>query len=185
MVSTVERPTKLTSPTDNSSGSITPEWKGFKQGKWTKEVNVRDFIQKNYSLYEGDSGFLANATERTNNLWDQVKELMAEERKQGILDAETKIPSGITAYGAGYIDRSLEQIVGLQTDKPLKRAIMPYGGIRVVKKSLEAYGYELDPETEKIFTQYRKTHNDGVFDAYTPEILLARHSGLVTGLPDA
>ncbi|MGI0499681.1 formate C-acetyltransferase [Limnospira platensis CENA597] len=185
MVSTVEKPTKLTSPTDNSSGSITPEWQGFKQGKWTKEVNVRDFIQKNYSLYEGDSGFLANATERTNNLWDQVKELMAEERKKGILDAETKIPSGINAYGAGYIDRSLEQIVGLQTDKPLKRAIMPYGGIRVVKKSLEAYGYELDPETEKIFTQYRKTHNDGVFDAYTPEILLARHSGLVTGLPDA
>ncbi|MET0097432.1 MAG: formate C-acetyltransferase [Arthrospira platensis] len=164
---------------------MTPEWQGFKQGKWTKEVNVRDFIQKNYSLYEGDSGFLANATERTNNLWDQVKELMAEERKKGILDAETKIPSGINAYGAGYIDRSLEQIVGLQTDKPLKRAIMPYGGIRVVKKSLEAYGYELDPETEKIFTQYRKTHNDGVFDAYTPEILLARHSGLVTGLPDA
>ncbi|BAI88251.1 MULTISPECIES: formate C-acetyltransferase [Limnospira] len=185
MVSTVEKPTKLTSPTDNSSGNITPEWQGFKQGKWTKEVNVRDFIQKNYSLYEGDSGFLANATERTNNLWDQVKELMAEERKKGILDAETKIPSGINAYGAGYIDRSLEQIVGLQTDKPLKRAIMPYGGIRVVKKSLEAYGYELDPETEKIFTQYRKTHNDGVFDAYTPEILLARHSGLVTGLPDA
>ncbi|MBS0016179.1 MAG: formate C-acetyltransferase [Arthrospira sp. SH-MAG29] len=164
---------------------MTPEWQGFKQGKWTKEVNVRDFIQKNYSLYEGDSGFLANATERTNNLWDQVKELMAEERKKGILDAETKIPSGINAYGAGYIDRSLEQIVGLQTDKPLKRAIMPLGGIRVVKKSLEAYGYELDPETEKIFTQYRKTHNDGVFDAYTPEILLARHSGLVTGLPDA
>jgi len=183
MVSSLERPTKPTSTTQNND--LSPEWQGFERGKWTKEVNVRDFIQKNYSLYQGDEAFLSGATERTKQLWNRVLELMAEERKNGILDTETKIPSTIDAYGPGYIDRDSEQIVGLQTDKPLKRAIMPYGGIRVVKKSLEAYGYELDPETEKIFTKYRKSHNDGVFDAYTPEIMRARHSGLITGLPDA
>ncbi|MEB3827767.1 formate C-acetyltransferase [Phormidium sp. CCY1219] len=183
MVSTVDP--KVPARESNSISSLSNQWEGFIPGKWTKEVDVRDFIQKNYTPYEGDSAFLADATERTKTLWGKVSELMEEERKNGILDTETKIPSGIASYGAGYIDPDLEQIVGLQTDKPLKRAIMPYGGIRVVKKSLEAYGYELDPETEKIFTKYRKTHNDGVFDAYTPEIRAARHSGLVTGLPDA
>ncbi|TVR08333.1 MAG: formate C-acetyltransferase [Phormidium sp. GEM2.Bin31] len=179
--------TQLTNSTNAEAGSrhLTPAWDGFKGGTWTKEVNVRDFIQKNYRLYEGDAEFLSGATPRTQSLWKTVQDLMAQEREHGILDAETKIPSGITAYGPGYIDPSLEQIVGLQTDKPLKRAIMPYGGIRVVKKSLAAYGYDLDPETEEIFTKYRKTHNDGVFDAYTPEIRRARHSGLITGLPDS
>ncbi|MFO8039818.1 MAG: formate C-acetyltransferase [Sodalinema sp.] len=185
----IAKPTQaqLTNSTENAAGSrdLTPAWDGFKSGTWTKDVNVRDFIQKNYNLYEGDAEFLSGASDRTQSLWSAVQDLMAQERENGILDAETKIPSGITAYGPGYIDQSLEQIVGLQADKPLKRAIMPYGGIRVVKKSLEAYGYELDPGTEEIFTKYRKSHNDGVFDAYTPEIRRARHSGLITGLPDA
>ncbi|NES93258.1 pyruvate formate lyase family protein, partial [Okeania sp. SIO2B9] len=141
-------------------------WQGFKQGTWTKEVNVRDFIQKNYTPYTGDESFLENISESTDFLWTEVKELMNQEREKGILDAETKIPSGITAYGAGYINQNLEKIVGLQTNKPLKRAIMPFGGIRVVEKSLEAYGYQIDPQTHEVFTQYRKTHNDGVFDAY-------------------
>jgi formate C-acetyltransferase len=165
--------------------AISEEWQGFVTGKWGKEIDVRDFIQKNYKPYQGDETFLAEATERTTTLWKKVTELMKEERNKGVLDAETKIPASITAYGPGYIDRDLERIVGLQTDKPLKRAIMPYGGIRIVKAGLEAYGYKLDPETEKIFTQYRKTHNDGVFDAYTREMRAARHSGIITGLPDA
>ncbi len=160
-------------------------WQGFKQGTWTKEVNVRDFIQKNYTPYTGDEYFLENISESTDVLWTEVKELMNQEREKGVLDAETKIPSGITAYGAGYINQKLEKIVGLQTDKPLKRAIMPFGGIRVVEKSLEAYGYEIDPQTHDVFTQYRKTHNDGVFDAYTREMRKARHSGIITGLPDS
>ncbi|MCT7973329.1 formate C-acetyltransferase [Laspinema olomoucense] len=165
--------------------AISEEWQGFVTGKWGKEIDVRDFIQKNYKPYSGDETFLAEATERTTTLWKKVTELMQEERRKGVLDAETKIPASITAYGPGYIDRDLERIVGLQTDKPLKRAIMPYGGIRIVKAGLEAYGYKLDPETEKIFTQYRKTHNDGVFDGYTREMRAARHSGIITGLPDA
>ncbi|MCT7982607.1 formate C-acetyltransferase [Laspinema sp. A4] len=165
--------------------AISEEWQGFVTGKWAKEIDVRDFIQKNYKPYSGDETFLAEATERTTTLWKKVTELMKEERLKGVLDAETKIPASITAYGPGYIDRDLERIVGLQTDKPLKRAIMPYGGIRIVKAGLEAYGYKLDPETEKIFTQYRKTHNDGVFDGYTREMRAARHSGIITGLPDA
>ncbi|WP_411268790.1 formate C-acetyltransferase [Laspinema sp. D2d] len=164
---------------------MSEEWQGFVTGKWAKEIDVRDFIQKNYKPYSGDETFLAEATERTTTLWKKVTELMKEERLKGVLDAETKIPASITAYGPGYIDRDLERIVGLQTDKPLKRAIMPYGGIRIVKAGLEAYGYKLDPETEKIFTQYRKTHNDGVFDGYTREMRAARHSGIITGLPDA
>ncbi len=190
MVLTVEKPIRWTQPRliaqkSNQSQILPQEWEGLKPGKWTEEIDVRDFIQKNYTPYERDGAFLAEATERTQTLWGKVRELMKEEGNKGILEAETKIPSGINAYGAGYIDRDLEQIVGLQTDKPLKRAIVPYGGIRVVKKSLEAYGYQLDPETEKIFTKYRKTHNDGVFDAYTPEMLAVRRSGLITGLPDA
>jgi formate C-acetyltransferase len=190
MVLTVEKPIRWTQPRliaqkSNQSQILPQEWEGLKPGKWTEEIDVRDFIQKNYTPYERDGAFLAEATDRTQTLWGKVRELMKEEGNKGILEAETKIPSGINAYGAGYIDRDLEQIVGLQTDKPLKRAIVPYGGIRVVKKSLEAYGYQLDPETEKIFTKYRKTHNDGVFDAYTPEMLAVRRSGLITGLPDA
>ena len=157
----------------------------FVLGQWVENVDVRDFIQKNYTPYSGDESFLASATNRTKNLWEKVKSLMEAEREKGILDADTKVPATLTAHAAGYIDKDLEQIVGLQTDKPLKRSIMPYGGIRVVKKSLEAYGYKLDPQTEETFTKYRKTHNDGVFSAYTKQMRLARRSGVITGLPDA
>ncbi|NEQ43454.1 MAG: formate C-acetyltransferase [Leptolyngbya sp. SIOISBB] len=161
------------------------QWIGFESGSWMKTIDVRDFIQANYTPYDGDATFLTHATPRTQALWHQVLGLMNEERDRGILAVDTTQPTSITAHAPGYIDQSLEQIVGLQTDQPLKRAIMPLGGIRIVKKSLEGYGYQLDPETEKIFTQYRKTHNDGVFDAYTQEMRLARHSGIVTGLPDS
>ncbi len=161
------------------------QWNGFNKGKWTKEIDVRDFIQKNYSPYEGDDSFLEGATERTTKLWEKVSELMKEEREKGILDVETKIPSSITSHGPGYIDKELEQIVGFQTDKPLKRGIMPFGGIRVVKNALNAYEYELDPDTDEIFAKYRKTHNDGVFDAYTDDMRNARRTGIITGLPDA
>ena len=161
------------------------QWHGFTEGCWTREINVRDFIQENYTPYEGSAEFLVAPTPKTEQLWHEVLELMKLEHQKGILDVDTKIPAGITAHDAGYIHQELEQIVGLQTDKPLKRAIMPYGGIRVVKAGLEAYGYKLDPGTEEIFTKYRKTHNDGVFDAYTSEMRKARHSGIITGLPDA
>lgn len=161
------------------------EWREFKPGLWTTEINVRDFIQKNYTPYEGDGAFLADPTDRTRTLWQQVCALMKQEREKGILDVDTQVPASITAHAPGYLDRELEQVVGLQTDKPLKRAIMPYGGIRVVEAALKAYGYELDPNTKETFTKYRKTHNDGVFDAYTREMRLARHSGVITGLPDA
>ncbi len=161
------------------------QWSGFQPGEWQNEINVKDFIQKNYTPYLGDEAFLAIPTDRTNILWDKVKALMAMERSQGILEADTKVPSSITSHAPGYIAQELEQIVGLQTDKPLKRSIMPLGGIRVVKSSLEAYGYNLDPETEEIFTKYRKTHNDGVFSAYTTEMRLCRKTGIITGLPDA
>lgn len=173
-------------PTNNATQHTPYEgWQGFKLGTWTTEVNVRDFIQKNYTVYTGDESFLTDATSCTNNLWTEVKLLMKEEREKGVLDVETKIPSSITAYGAGYINQNLEKIVGLQTDKPLKRSIMPYGGIRVVATSLKSYGYDLDPQTEEIFTKYRKTHNDGVFSAYTTDMKKARKSGIITGLPDA
>ncbi|MEG4987720.1 formate C-acetyltransferase [Microcoleus sp. BR0-C5] len=161
------------------------EWHGFTEGNWTTEVNVRDFIQKNYTPYEGNAEFLTAPTEKTQQLWQKVLELMKQEREKGVLDVDTKVPTSITAHAAGYIDRDLEQIVGLQTDRPLKRAIMPFGGIRVVKAGLEAYGYQLDRQTEEIFTKYRKTHNDGVFDVYTRSMRLARRSGIITGLPDA
>ncbi len=161
------------------------QWKYFVPGKWMKEINVRDFIQKNYTPYEGNESFLNAPTERTQKLWDKVKFLMQLEREQGVLETDTKVPSTITSHSAGYIAKDLEQIVGLQTDKPLKRAIMPLGGIRIVKSSLEAYGYKLDSQTEEIFSNYRKTHNDGVFDAYTRDMKKARHSGIITGLPDA
>jgi len=161
------------------------QWKGFVSGVWEKEIDVRDFIQKNYTPYEGNESFLASPSDRTHELWHQVTELMRQEREKGILDVDTQVPASITSHAAGYVNQELEKIVGLQTDKPLKRAIMPLGGIRVVKAGLEAYGYKLDPQTEEIFTKYRKTHNDGVFDAYTRAMKLARHSGIITGLPDA
>ena len=168
-----------------TASALCEQWQNFNPGKWTNEINVRDFIQKNYTPYTQNDSFLAEATERTKTLWQNVCDLMQQEREKGILDVDTKVPTSITAHAPGYIDQNLEQIVGVQTDKPLKRAIMPLGGIRVVKKSLEAYGYQLDPQTEEIFTNYRKTHNDGVFDAYTREMRKARHSGIITGLPDA
>ncbi|NLL71998.1 MAG: formate C-acetyltransferase [Clostridiales bacterium] len=161
------------------------EWKGFKPGSWMTGIDVRSFIQHNYTPYEGDDSFLAGATDRTLKLFEQVKELMKVENEKGIVDAETLKPSTITTFGPGYLDKDNEVIVGFQTDKPLKRGIMPNGGIRVVKKALESYGYSLDKTTEEIFTDNRKTHNDGVFDAYTDAMRKARHSGIITGLPDA
>jgi len=161
------------------------EWNGFVSGEWTTEVDVREFIQKNYTPYEGDGKFLSGATDKTKKLWNKVLDLMKEETEKLVLDAEDKIPSSVTAHGPGYIDKDLEEIVGLQTDKPLKRGIMPNGGLRVVKTALEAYGFKLNEETEKIYSEYRKTHNDGVFDSYTDDILKARSSGIITGLPDA
>ena len=161
------------------------QWNGFKEGSWTKSVNVREFIQLNYTPYEGDDTFLEGATERSLKLWNEALELMKEENKKGILDVETKIPSTIISHGPGYLDKDLEQIVGFQSDAPLKRNIMPNGGIRTVKNALESYGYELDPQTLETFTKYRKTHNDGVFSAYTAAMKKARHSGIITGLPDA
>lgn len=161
-------------------------WEGFKTGKWDKEVDVRDFIQLNYTPYEGNDSFLSGATEGTKKLWDEVSQLMKKEIENGgTLDVDTKTISGIDAYSAGYIDKELEQIVGVQTDAPLKRAVIPYGGIRMVEASCEAYGYELDPIISEIFSKYRKTHNQGVFDAYTPEMRAARGAGIITGLPDA
>lgn len=159
-------------------------WKSFKEGKWVEEVDVRDFIQNNYTLYEGDKDFLVEPTENTFKLWEMVLERMKEEREVGVfVDAETV--STITSHKPGYIQQDIETIVGLQTDEPLKRGIMPFGGIRMVKSSLESYGKELNPEFEEIFTKYRKTHNEGVFDAYTSDILKARKTGIITGLPDA
>ncbi len=158
----------------------------FKPGKWQSEINVRDFIQKNYTPYEGDSSFLAGPTEATTKLWDRCCELFKEERdKGGVLDMDTKVVSTITSHGAGYIIKDLEQIVGLQTDAPLKRSMQPFGGIRMAETSCKSYGYEVDPEISEIFTKYRKTHNQGVFDAYTPEMRKARHAAILTGLPDA
>lgn len=161
-------------------------WRSFKKGTWSKDINVRDFIQLNYTPYEGDDSFLADPTQRTTELWNKVADLMKEENEKGILDADTKIISTVASHGAGYIDQSSEIIVGLQTDKPLKRALMPFGGIRVANGALESYGYEMDPSTKEIFDlKYRKTHNDGVFDAYTEDMRLARKTGIITGLPDA
>jgi len=165
--------------------SVRSPWDGFVPGVWTEQIDVRDFIQKNYTPYTGDEGFLVGPTAATRDLWQKVAQLMQIERERGILDADTRVVSSITSHPPGYIDRELERIVGLQTDQPLKRAIMPFGGIRVVKAALNAYGYTLDPETEAIFTKYRKTHNDGVFDAYTQDMRMARRSGIITGLPDA
>ena len=164
------------------------QWNGFKGRLWKEEINVRDFVQNNYKPYDGDESFLEGPTEATNKLWGRLQELQKEERaKGGVLDMETEVVAGLTAYGPGYIDESmkeLEKVVGLQTDKPLKRAFMPYGGIKMAEEACKNYGYEPDPELHKIFTEYHKTHNQGVFDAYTPEIRKARHSHIITGLPD-
>ena len=163
-------------------------WNGFEGNIWRRECNVRDFIQKNYTPYEGDESFLADPTEATDKLWGRLQELQKEEReKGGVLDEETEVVSSLTAYGPGYIDESmkdLEQVVGLQTDKPLKRAFMPFGGIKMAEEACEMYGYHPNPQLHKIFTEYHKTHNQAVFDAYTPEMRAARHSHIVTGLPD-
>lgn len=160
-------------------------WNGFKGDLWQREINVRDFIQCNYTPYEGDESFLVKSTENTKKVWDKLTEMFKEERAKGIYDAETKKPQAIDAYGPGYIEKDSEVIVGLQTDAPLKRGIYPKGGLRMVKNSLEAFGYKIDPMTEEIFTKYRKTHNEGVFSAYTDEMKAARKSGIITGLPDA
>ena len=161
------------------------EWRNFKGGAWETEVNVRDFIQKNYTPYDGDESFLEGPTQDTKDLWDEVLELSKKEREAGgVLDMDTKIVSTITSHGAGYIDKSLEKIVGVQTDKPLKRSLQPFGGIRMAETSCKSYGYEVDPEVTEIFTKYRKTHNQGVFDIYTPEMKAARHNKILTGLPD-
>ena len=164
------------------------QWDGFEGRLWKEEINVRDFIQNNYKPYDGDESFLVGPTDATNKLWGRLQELQKEERaKGGVLDMETEVVATLNAYGPGYIDESmkdLEKIVGLQTDKPLKRAFMPFGGIKMAEESCKNYGYEPNPELHKIFTEYHKTHNQGVFDAYTPEIRKARHSHIITGLPD-
>ncbi len=163
-------------------------WRGFTGDKWVDDVNVRDFIQNNYTMYDGDESFLADATDATNTLWGKLQELQAEERAHnGVLECETEIVSGLTAYGPGYIStelKDLEKVVGLQTDKPLKRAFMPYGGIKMAEQAAQTYGYSVNEKYHKIFTEYHKTHNQAVFDAYTPEMKKARHTHIVTGLPD-
>ena len=164
------------------------QWNGFVGRVWKDNVDVRDFIQNNYTPYDGDESFLAGPTDATNTLWGKLQELQKQEReKGGVLECETEVVSSLTAYGPGYISdetKDLEQIVGLQTDKPLKRAFMPYGGIKMAEQSCKMYGYEPSEKLHEIFTKYHKTHNQGVFDIYTPEILKARHNKILTGLPD-
>ena len=160
-------------------------WAGFKGEQWRKEINVRNFIQHNYTPYTGDDSFLRPSSEKTRKVWNKLTEMFKVEREKGVYDTETKFPQTITTYGPGYIDKENEVVVGLQTDGPLKRGIFPKGGIRMVENSLEAYGYHLDPMTKEIFTKYRKTHNEGVFSAYTDEMVAARRSAIITGLPDA
>ena len=162
------------------------QWQGFKGKKWQEEIDVRDFIQQNYTLYEGDDSFLAGPTQATKDLWAQVMDLNKQEREAGgVLDTDTSVVSTITSHGPGYLDKDKEQVVGFQTDKPFKRGLQPFGGIRMSEKSAEAYGFHVDPEVSHIFTEYRKTHNQGVFDVYTPEMRAARKSGIITGLPDS
>jgi len=164
------------------------QWAGFTGRNWKDSVDVRDFIQCNYTPYEGDESFLEGPTEATSKLWGKLQELQKEERaKGGVLDMETEVVSGLTAYGPGYIDedmKDLEKVVGLQTDKPLKRAFMPYGGITMAEKACTTYGYQPSEKLHEIFTKYYKTHNQGVFDIYTPEMKKARHNKIITGLPD-
>ena len=171
-------------PKEITHKNVTPQWEGFNTGLWQSEINVRDFIQQNYTPYEGDESFLAPATERTKKIWDGLNSLFVEERKKGVLDI-SQIPSSITAHAPGYIDRENEVIVGLQTEAPLKRAIMPNGGFRMIVNALKTYGYEPDPHVVETFTKYRKTHNEGVFDAYTADIRRCRSAHILTGLPDA
>ena len=162
------------------------EWEGFVGGAWTSNVNVRDFIQKNYTPYEGDESFLVGPTATTTELWNEVLNLFQKERENGgVLDMDTKIVSTVNSHEAGYLDKDKETIVGFQTDKPLKRSLQPFGGIRMAEEACKAYGYEVDPEISYIFKHYRKTHNEGVFDVYTPEMRSARHNAIISGLPDA
>ena len=164
------------------------QWNGFEGRIWKEEINVREFIQKNYKPYDGDEKFLVGPTENTNKLWGKLQELQKEERaKGGVLDMDTKIVSTLTSHAPGYIGedtKDIEAVVGLQTDKPLKRAFMPFGGIKMAEQACETYGYTPDPELHKIFTKYSRTHNEGVFSAYTPEMKKARHNKIITGLPD-
>ena len=161
------------------------EWKNFKEGNWCNEIDVKDFIQKNYQVYDGDETFLRGTTEKTSKVWDRCSTLLKEELQKHVLDIDTDNMARINGYEAGYIDKDNEVIVGLQTDAPLKRIVNPYGGIRMVYSELDAYGYKLNRDVDKYFNEYRKTHNQGVFDAYTEDIRKARHVGLLTGLPDA
>jgi formate C-acetyltransferase len=176
MASTTEQATKT-----KAEGS---PWRGFRSGLWQKQIDVRDFIQQNYEPYEADESFLAPATPRTLAIWEKLNRLFLEERKKGVLDV-SQLPSSITAHAPGYIDRENEIVVGLQTEAPLKRAIMPNGGFRMVLGALKAYGYTPDPHVVEAFTKYRKTHNEAVFDAYTADIRKCRSSHVLTGLPDA
>ncbi|MFL5046249.1 MAG: pyruvate formate lyase family protein, partial [Xanthobacteraceae bacterium] len=160
-------------------------WRGFKPGHWRDTVDVRDFIVHNATPYHGDETFLAGPTERTKAVWAKLQPYFRDEQKKGVLAVDAKSPSTLLAHKAGYIDRANEIIVGLQTDEPFKRAIFPYGGLRMVESGLKAAGFEADPQVHEAFTKYRKSHNDGVFDAYTPEIMQCRKSGIITGLPDA
>ena len=161
-------------------------WDGFKPGRWNRtSINVRDFIQQNYTPYDGDDAFLAGPTEATTKLWAQVMDLSKQEREAGgVLNADTKIISTLTSHGPGYLDKNLEKIVGVQTDVPFKRSLQPFGGMRISESALQIYGYELDDSVREIFSKYRKTHNEGVFDAYTPEMRAARSAHILTGLPD-
>ena len=161
------------------------EWENFNKGNWCETIDVRDFIAKNYTYYEGNEEFLKDASNKTQDVWNKCEELLKEELKKGVLSIDTERTSGITAFNPGYIDKDKEVIVGLQTDEPLKRMINPYGGIRMVYQSLESYGYKLNENIDKYFNEYRKSHNQGVFDAYTTDIKKLRHRGLITGLPDA
>ena len=166
--------------------NIFEEWQGFLPGNWQKEINVRSFIRHNYTPYDGDESFLVGPTAATSKLWNIVLELSKKEREAGgVLDMDTKVISTITSHAPGYLDKELEKIVGFQTDKPFKRALMPYGGIRMAEKALQDHGYTIDPEVKEFFTVHRKTHNAGVFDAYTPEMRACRSSHIITGLPDA
>ena len=176
--------TPATATRETRKTKATPAWEGFNLGLWQKEINVRNFIQQNYKPYEGDHSFLAPATERTKRVWTILTDLFVEERKKGVLDV-SQIPSSITAHGPGYIDCNHEVIVGLQTEAPLRRAIMPNGGFRMVVNALKTYGYEPDPQLVETFTKYRKTHNVAVFDAYTADIRNCRSSHILTGLTDA
>ncbi|MFY9191137.1 MAG: pyruvate formate lyase family protein, partial [Lawsonella sp.] len=160
-------------------------WRGFRTGLWSDQINVRDFIQCNYTPYDGDASFLAGVTDRTTGIWQKLLEMFPEERAKGVYDVDFETPSTITSHAPGYIDRDNELIVGLQTDAPLKRAIMPNGGWRMVEKSLKTYGYPVSEQLKEVFTKHRKTHNDGVFDVYPPSVRAARHSHIITGLPDA